>query len=85
MNKNTQISEDIRNLVVARIKAMPEELKISIGSSEYTKDQLLKSTEENNELGQQVRDMHMDFVRSMASGNLYEDGQQKDISHKTQS
>ena len=85
MNKNSQVYEDIRKLVLARIKAMPKELKISIGSSDYTKDQILKSTEENNELGQQVMNVHMDFIRSMASGSLYEDGQQKDTSHKTQS
>lgn len=85
MNKNSQVSEDIRKLVLARIKTMPEELKISIGSSEYSKDQILKSTEENNELGQQVMDVHMNFVRSMASGSLYEDEQQKDTSYKTQS
>lgn len=85
MNKNTQISEDIRKLVMARIKAMPVELKVSIGSSEYSKEQILKGIKKNNDLGQQTMNVHMDFIRSMAAGELYEDEQQKDTNYKTQS
>lgn len=79
-NENThQISEDIRKLALARLKAMPNNLKVSIGSSEYTKDDILDHVEKGDAVGQQVASIQIDFIRSLASGSIYDYNEQKTL------
>lgn len=52
VDKETQ--EDIRKLVIARIEASSDDLAVSIGSKEHTKEQMLKSVETGDELGQEI-------------------------------
>ena len=70
LDKETQ--EDIRKLVTARLKAASDDLMISIGSEEYSKEQLLKSVEEGDEIGQEIIAIQMDYLRDMARGAIYQ-------------
>jgi len=69
-DKETQ--EDIKKLVIARIKAASDDLAVSIGSKEYTKEQMLKSVEIGNELGQEIIKIQMEFLRDIAEGVIYQ-------------
>lgn len=71
--KDKQIQEDIKKLVLARIKAASDELSISIGSTEYTKEEMLKSVEKENEVGKEIIEIQMEYLRDMASGAIYQE------------
>lgn len=71
IDKETQ--EDIKKLVLARIKAASDDLSISIGSTEYTKDEMLKSVEKEDEVGKEIIEIQMEYLRDMASGAIYQE------------
>lgn len=83
-DKETQ--EDIKKLVIARIKAASDDLAVSIGSKEYTKEQMLKSVETGNKLGQEIIKIQMEFLRDMAKGVIYQQSNDQSASgYKTRS
>jgi hypothetical protein len=76
MNKNKasedlEIKNDIKRLVIERIKATSDELEISIGSTRYTKEQILDSVEKEDEIGKEIIDIQIEYLRDMAQGALY--------------
>ena len=66
-----ELLEDMKKLVSARIKAASDDMMISIGSDNYTKEQILDSVEKGDELGLEIIDIQMEFLRDMASGDFY--------------
>ncbi|PJE69077.1 hypothetical protein COU96_01665 [Candidatus Shapirobacteria bacterium CG10_big_fil_rev_8_21_14_0_10_38_14] len=72
MKKSSQaINEDLRKLVIERIKASATDLRISVGSRAYGKQKLLKSVAAGDKLGQQVVKTHLDYLKALASGKVY--------------
>ena len=63
--------EKIKQLTIARLRATNKDLTIHIGDEDYSQEDLLESVIAGNDLGQQVMKMHIDFLRSIASGELY--------------
>lgn len=76
-SKDKETQEDIKKLVMARIKAASDDLAISIGSEEYTKEAILKSVEAGDELGQEIIEMQMEYLRDMAEGAIYQQGDEQ--------
>ena len=66
-----KVDSVIRQLVLARMRATPKNLKISIGSGEYSTEELLHRIEQGDEIGNQVIEMQMNFLRDMARGEIY--------------
>lgn len=71
--KDRETQEDIKKLVIARIKAASDDLNVSIGSTEYTKEEMLKSIEKGNALGQEIMEIQMEYLRDMAEGKIYQE------------
>lgn len=67
-----EMLELARKLTVARIKAMPDTLAISVGSQEYDKDQLIGHVEKADSVGRTVMEMQVEFLRDLANGTVYE-------------
>jgi len=67
-----KIPEDIKKLVMARILASSGDLGVSIGSKGYTKKEMLKSVERGDEIGQEIVNIHMEYLRDMAKGAIYQ-------------
>lgn len=70
--KENDLKDYIKELVVARINALSDELEISVGGENITKEEILKSVEEGNELGLEVIEMQLKFLRDMADGKIYQ-------------
>lgn len=70
----TDIDEDIKKLVIERIKVVSDDLGISLGSGEYTKEEILRNVEEESELGREFVDIQMEYLRDMAAGIIYQQG-----------
>ena len=70
LDKKTQ--EDVRRLVMERIKAASGDLRIAVGSEAYTKLDLLKSVEKGDEIGKKIIAAQMEYLRDMAAGKIYQ-------------
>ena len=70
-----EIQNDIRNLVMERIRAMSSNLQVSIGDDGkiLTKDSMLRDVKNNTNIGKKIVKIQMDFLKDMASGKIYEE------------
>ena len=67
------LDDYIKNLVIARIDASSDNLKIMIGDQkELTKQELINSVREGNAIGKEVVDLQLEFLRDMAEGKIYQ-------------
>ena len=66
-----KLLEEMKQLVLARIKAASDNLEVSLGSQKYTKEEILKSVQKGDDLGLEIIDIQMEFLRDLASGEIY--------------
>mgnify|MGYP001559440522 CR=1 FL=1 len=71
--KEKEIQEDIRELVLARIRAASGDLNVSIGSvvKGYSKKELIESVEAGDEIGKEIVDIQMEYLKDIAQGKIY--------------
>jgi hypothetical protein len=62
---------ELKKLVIERLKASSSDLRVSIGSSHYTKKDLLTSVINDEPLGKKVIKTQLAFLKDMASGKIY--------------
>lgn len=73
LNKiDPELLEAMKKIVVERIRTSSDDLVITIGDKEYDKKQTLESIEKGDEIGLEIIDTQMEFLRDMASGRFYE-------------
>lgn len=68
---NNEFNENIKKLILARLMAMPSGLRLSIGSQDYTKEELKKHIEEGDAIGNEYTNIQLEFLRDLASGAVY--------------
>lgn len=72
--EDQQLKEDIKNLTIERLKASSEDMQISIGGEEnLSKGELIESVTRGDEIGQEIMDIQVEFLRDMAEGKIYQD------------
>ena len=60
-----KITEEIKKIVLARIRAMPDSLRISIGGEgEFDKEKMILHLEREDEIGKKLVEMHLHYLRS---------------------
>lgn len=60
------IQEDIIKLVLVRLQSMPENIEVNFGSfGTLNKSELIDHVKKQDELGQQIVDMQMAYLRSL--------------------
>ena len=72
MKEKSEISEEIKKLVIARIDArMPANLKMSIGASgSLSKEEMIEHVKAEDEQGAHIVNMHINFIKALTSGKL---------------
>ena len=71
--KNIQLTEDVKELVIARLDIMPPNYKLSIGSQgTFTKDELIKHVKDGDLVGNQIAKMQYRFIKALTTGKLVE-------------
>lgn len=69
----TEIQNDIKKLVLARLEMLPKDKKMSIGSSgEFSRDQMISHVKEGDEIGKKIIQIEMDFVQAFKKGIFYD-------------
>lgn len=71
-NSSANKEELLKQLVVARIKAkMSSNLRLSIGSQgSLNKEELIEHVNKMDEVGKQIAEVHLNFLKAQASGQL---------------
>ncbi len=67
-----ELQQQIKELVIARILTLPEDVSLSVGHEDLKREQLIAHVEKEDEIGKDIIDMQLEFIRDMASGALYE-------------
>lgn len=67
-----ELLEEMKKIVIARLKTSSDDLIIIIGDKDYNKQDALKSVEDGDEIGLEIIDTQMEFLRDMAKGMFYE-------------
>ena len=66
-------TDEIRELVVARLKTLPDDKNISVGSDgDFTRDDLIAHVRGGDEIGEKMIEIEMDFLRTLKEGLFYE-------------
>ena len=71
INDDPELKESLKKLVLERMKTMPNSTGLSIGAEHFSKDDLLTHVENEDEVGQQLMAMELEFLQDMASGAIY--------------
>ena len=73
-NSKQKISDDLKELVIARLDVLPPDKKISIGSSgDFTKEELIECVEMGDDVGQKVAELELTFLKALKEGTLLEE------------
>lgn len=68
-----EIERELKRLVIARIKVASGNLRVSVGNmaSSFSKDELIRSVEKGDEIGQEVMNAQLEYLKDLAQGALY--------------
>jgi len=66
-----EISEDLKELVIARLDVLPPDKKISIGSvGKFDKNELIEHVKKEDEIGKKVIEVELTYLRALKEGTL---------------
>ncbi|OGF38219.1 hypothetical protein A2482_04095 [Candidatus Falkowbacteria bacterium RIFOXYC2_FULL_48_21] len=65
--------QEIKQLVIERLKTLPENIGLSIGSmGDFDKQELISHVEQGDDIGQKIVEVELSFLRGLKEGILYE-------------
>lgn len=68
----TDLQEDIKKLVLARLEMLPSNRKMSIGSSgDFSRDEMIEHVKKGDALGKKIIEIEMEFLQALKKGALY--------------
>ena len=65
------LKNQLKELVLERMNALPDSMHLAVGSSDFSKAELMENIREESEVGKQVMEMELEFLRDLASGAVY--------------
>ena len=63
--------QKLKEIVLARLNVMPDDVTVSIGDNSLNKQALTKHVESEDEIGKQMMEMELEFLQDLASGAVY--------------
>ena len=67
------MKEDIKELVIARIKYLPEDTGVSIGSAgNFSREEMIQHVEKDDEIGRKIIKVELNFLQKLKEGIIYE-------------
>lgn len=74
LEQEKTLNEEMKRLVVERLKTIPRDKKLSIGNmGDFTVDELIERVKENDEVGRKVVQVQMEFLRTLKTGALLDE------------
>ena len=60
-----EMNEEIKKLVIARLRTMPPNIKISVGNfGSFKRDELIEEIEKESEIGKLIIEVDLNYLRS---------------------
>lgn len=73
-NKKKVTDEEVRQLVIARLRSFPSSKKISIGSDgEFSKEDLIDHVSKNDPVGNKIIQIQLSYLQSLKEGLTLEE------------
>jgi len=71
MSEKREIKEELKEIVIMRIEAIPSNLKLAIGNDKaLTKEEMTKHVKEEDSIGMQIINSHISFMKAVARGDV---------------
>ncbi|HIH15564.1 MAG: hypothetical protein QT08_C0020G0033 [archaeon GW2011_AR17] len=68
----TDLQEAMKKLVLARLEMLPNNKKMSIGSSgEFSRDEMIEHVKKGDALGKKIIEIEMEFLQALKKRALY--------------
>ena len=64
--------EQLKQITIARIRTISSDTKISLGSEDYTVEELVDHVEKDDQVGEEMIQMNWQYLKDLASGALYD-------------
>lgn len=66
------VEEELKQLVIARLKATSDELNIVIGNEgDFTREELIRRVESGDKIGKEVVESEIEFLKALTEGKIY--------------
>lgn len=66
-----ELKQQFKKLILERVSVMPDTLRMAVGSMELTRGDITQHIQDEDEIGKQVMEMELEFLRDLASGAVY--------------
>jgi hypothetical protein len=67
---NEEYSEDIKQLVIARLDVMSSKYGFAIGGGMFSKAELIEHVRAGDEIGKTMVRIHLEYIRALVDGSL---------------
>lgn len=71
------ISEELKDVVIARLNLIPNNVTMSVGvdgaDKEFTREELIESVKQENTVGLEVIRSQFEFLKALSTGRLLDD------------
>ena len=71
ITRSTEVQAQMRELTLERLQRMPDTLAVAIGSQDFGKSDLIAHVRSGDEIGRQIIDREIEFLRDSARGAIY--------------
>ena len=68
---DADLKEQLKEITMARIRTVSRDAHISLGSEDYSSEELIKHLEKNDEIGDELIQMNWQYLKDLASGAIY--------------
>ena len=66
------LEEEIKELIIARLQAIPPNVGISVGSEgDYKRDELIEHVKKDDEIGKKIIEIDLSYLKTLKDLNLY--------------
>lgn len=69
---DADLKKQLKEITIARIRTVSKDAHISLGSEDYSSEELIKHLEKNDEIGDELIEMNWQYLKDLASGAIYD-------------
>ena len=69
---DADLKEQLKQITIARIRTVSSDTKISLGSEDYSVEELVNHVEEGDQIGKDMVQMNWQYLKDLAAGALYD-------------
>lgn len=68
---DADLKKQLKEITIARIRTVSRNAHISLGSEDYSSEELINHLEKNDKIGDELIQMNWQYLKDLASGAIY--------------